>query len=97
MQIEVAYALAKEQTLLSLTVSVGTTVEQAIRQSGILAKYPQINLTTDKVGIFGKMTQLETILRPQDRVEIYRPLIADAKEVRKQRALKGKVMRQQKK
>lgn len=96
MDIEVAYALFDEQTLLSLTLPTGSTLKQGIEQSGILTQYPQINLDTDKVGIFGKIATLETKLREKDRIEIYRPLIADPKEVRKQRALAGKKMRSQK-
>ncbi len=91
--IEVAYALANEQTILKLTVLEDTTVKQAIIKSNITKKYPQINLANDKVGIFGKITTLDTILRAKDRVEIYRPLIADPKEVRKKRAEENKSMR----
>ncbi len=97
MNIEVAYALANQQTLLSLVVDDNTTIEQGIRISGILNKYPQINLATDKVGIFGKIATLETPLRNKDRIEIYRPLIADPKEVRRKRAEQGKTMRSTKK
>lgn len=93
MIIEVVYALAQEQILLRLEVAKGTSVEQGIEQSGILDKYPPINLETDKVGIFGKLTTLDTVLREKDRIEIYRPLIADPKLVRKQRAQAGKKMR----
>ncbi len=97
MLVEVAYALEKKQTLLSLEVDEGTTLKQAIEQSGIINTYPQIDLTKDKTGIFGKIAKLDTILREKDRVEIYRPLIADPKQVRKERAAKGKVMRSGKK
>ncbi len=97
MIIEVAYALKDKQTLLSLEMNEGATVKDAIDASGIINSYPQINLTTDKVGIFGKLTKLDTVLREKDRVEIYRPLIADPKQVRKERAAAGKVMRSGKK
>jgi len=97
MIIEVAYALKDKQTLLSLEMNEGATVKDAIDASGIIYSYPQINLTTDKVGIFGKLTKLDTVLREKDRVEIYRPLIADPKQVRKERAAAGKVMRSGKK
>ena len=97
MIIEVAYALKAKQTLLSLEMNEGATVKDAIDASGIINSYPQINLTTDKVGIFGKLTKLDTVLREKDRVEIYRPLIADPKQVRKERAAAGKVMRSGKK
>lgn len=86
MKIEVVYALPDKQSLLSLDVSPGTSVEQAIRQSGILSMYPEINLQENKVGIFSKPTTLQTELREFDRIEIYRPLIADPKEVRRKKA-----------
>ncbi|MBC8494059.1 MAG: RnfH family protein [Candidatus Thioglobus sp.] len=97
MNIEVAYALENKQTLLSLEVEEGITLQQAIEISGILDKYQQIDLLKDKTGIFGKMAKLDTILREKDRVEIYRPLIADPKQVRKERAAQGKKMRSGKK
>lgn len=97
MYIEVAYALEDKQTLLNLEVGTDTTLKQAIELSGILEIYPQINLTQDKTGVFGKIAKLDTILREKDRVEIYRPLIADPKEVRKERAAQGKKMRSGKK
>ena len=80
--IEVAYALPEEQVLLSLYVNEGTTLEQAIEQSGILEQFPDIELgKTNRVGIFGKLGKLDAVLREKDRVEIYRPLIADPKAV----------------
>lgn len=93
MWVEVAYALADKQTLLRLEVEDGATLKQAIALSNILDIYPQINLLKDKTGIFGKIAKLDTVLREYDRVEIYRPLIADPKKVRKQRASEGKNMR----
>jgi putative ubiquitin-RnfH superfamily antitoxin RatB of RatAB toxin-antitoxin module len=93
MKIEVAYALENKQTLLALEVDKGTTLKQAVELSGIMASYPKIDLSKDKTGIFGKVAKLDTVLRPKDRVEIYRPLIADAKQVRKERAAQGKKMR----
>ena len=97
MLVEVVYALEKKQTLLELEVDEGTTLKQAVECSGIIDTYPQIDLTKDKTGIFGKIAKLDTVLREKDRVEIYRPLIADPKQVRKERAAKGKVMRSGKK
>jgi putative ubiquitin-RnfH superfamily antitoxin RatB of RatAB toxin-antitoxin module len=91
--VEVAYALPTEQIILPIKASAGTTAENAIKQSGILTKFPEINLAENKIGIFGKLTQLDTVLRDKDRIEIYRPLIADPKEVRRQRAEAGKVMK----
>ncbi|SMN00566.1 UPF0125 protein yfjF [uncultured Candidatus Thioglobus sp.] len=97
MKIEVAYALEKKQTLLSLEVKDGTTLQQAINASAILDIYPQIDLSKDKTGIFGKIAKLDTVLREKDRVEIYRPLIADPKKIRAERAAEGKKMRSGKK
>ena len=97
MIVEVAYALPDKQSLISLEVEEGTTIKEAIEASGVLDTYNQIDLTRDKVGIFSKFATLETVLREKDRIEIYRPLIADPKKVRKERAAKGKVMRSVKK
>jgi putative ubiquitin-RnfH superfamily antitoxin RatB of RatAB toxin-antitoxin module len=91
--VEVAYALPKQQLILELMVPEGTTAEQAVQKSGVLAKFPEIDLTQNKLGIFGKLVKADTVLREKDRVEIYRPLIADPKEVRRQRAAEGKVMK----
>lgn len=91
--IEVVYALADKQTLLKLQVAAGTTALDAIQASGILNKHPEIDIATSKLGIFGKLIKPDTVLREKDRVEIYRPLIADPKEVRRKRAEEGKVMK----
>ncbi len=92
--VEVAYALPERQMIIPLKVEEGTTVKQAILQSGILDKFPGLELTPEtKVGIFSKLTKQDAVLRDGDRVEIYRPLIADPKEVRKRRAAEGKKMR----
>ncbi|MDD4977775.1 MAG: RnfH family protein [Gallionella sp.] len=91
--IEVVYALAHEQTLLKQTLPAGVTVAEAIQTSGVLEKHPEIDLAKNKMGIFGKLTKPDAVLRDKDRVEIYRPLIADPKEVRRQRAEEGKVMK----
>lgn len=91
--VEVAFALPDRQEIISLEVAQGTTVRQAIERSGILERFPQIDLEKNRVGIFGKVTKLDNPLRPRDRVEIYRPLIADPKEVRKRRAAEGKATR----
>lgn len=91
--VEVAYALPNNQLIIPLQVAPETSAEQAIAASGILQKFPEIDLSVNKIGLFGKLTRLETPLRHLDRVEIYRPLIADPKEVRKQRANDGKIMK----
>ena len=91
--VEVAYALPHQQLILPLRVGVGTTAEQAVQVSGMLEKFPEIDLASSKLGIFGKPVRGDTVLRARDRVEIYRDLIADPKEVRRQRAAEGKVMK----
>ena len=97
MIVEVAYALPDKQNLVSLEVEKGTTLKEAIEASGILDSFEQIDLTKDRVGIFSKFATLDTVLREKDRVEIYRPLIADPKKIRKERAAEGKAMRSTKK
>ncbi len=88
MRIEIAYAKPQEQVILNLDVAAETTVEKAIRQSGLLQRFPEIDLEKNKVGIFGKVCKLEQTLREGDRIEVYRPLIADPKEARRSRAAK---------
>ncbi|WP_417535994.1 RnfH family protein [Methylophaga sp.] len=86
MLIEVAYALPNEQVIIPIEVPKDCVAEEAIKRSGILERFPQIDLKTDKVGIFGKMCKLNAELNDKDRIEIYRPLIADPKESRRQKA-----------
>lgn len=92
-QVEVAYALPHQQVIIPLTLAAESTVEEAIKRSGILDKFAEIDLAQSKVGIFSKLTKLDALLRDKDRVEIYRALIADPKEVRRKRAEEGKVMK----
>ncbi|HET9114232.1 MAG TPA: RnfH family protein [Burkholderiales bacterium] len=92
-KIEVAYARPETQLILTLYGEEGMTVAQAIEASGIQQKFPEIDLKQNKVGIFGKLVKPDTVLRDKDRVEIYRKLLADPKEVRRQRAEEGKVMK----
>ncbi|HTY03354.1 MAG TPA: RnfH family protein [Rhodocyclaceae bacterium] len=92
-QVEVAYAKAERQDVVRLKLPAGTTIQQAIEASGLLQRYPEIEPGKIKVGVFGKLGRMDTVLRERDRVEIYRPLIADPKEVRKQRAAEGKSMK----
>jgi len=92
-RVEVAYARKDEQRILSVAAGQELTVKVAIEQSGILRRFPEIDLTVNRVGVFGKLAQLDQILEPGDRVEIYRPLIADPKAMRKQRTAQGKAMR----
>lgn len=86
--IEVAYALPQRQQILSLQVEEGTSVFDAVERSGIVRLFPDIDLETARMGVFGKAVPKprETPLSEGDRVEIYRPLLADPKQVRKQRA-----------
>ncbi|NVJ62134.1 MAG: RnfH family protein [Gammaproteobacteria bacterium] len=86
MIVEVTYAVPQEQFLAQVEVESDATVEDAIKASGVLERFPQIDLAQNKVGIFSKVTSLDTVLRERDRVEIYRPLIADPKEVRRKKA-----------
>ena len=92
-EVEVAYARPDEQIILALKVPAGATIEDAIRRSSVMERFPEIDLATNKVGVFGKVGRLDQELSPGDRVEIYRPLIADPKEARKQRAAEGKAMK----
>lgn len=89
--VEIAYALPERQTLLQVSLAEGASVEDAIRASGVLEAFPEIDLGRNKVGIFSKLAKLDEKVRDKDRVEIYRPLIADPKEVRRKRAEEGKV------
>jgi putative ubiquitin-RnfH superfamily antitoxin RatB of RatAB toxin-antitoxin module len=84
MRIEVVYALAEKQELAALDLPPGSTVLDAVRASGLLQRLPHIEL--DRVGVWGRPVKPDTPLRDRDRVEIYRPLIADPKEVRRKRA-----------
>ena len=91
--VEVLYALAQRQDLICLKLPAGSTIQQAVEASGLLHKYPEIDLAKNKLGIYAKLCKADTILRDRDRVEIYRPLLADPKEIRRQRAAEGKVMK----
>ena len=83
--VEVVYALPDEQIVMRLKITSGATVLQAIAQSGLLLRYPQISIATARVGIFGKIAALDAPLCAGDRVEIYRPLTVDPKEARRRR------------
>lgn len=91
--VEVVYALPEEQTLLAFEVDETATAEEVINQSGILQQYPEIDLTKNKIGLFSKLIKLDQLMREKDRIEIYRALIADPKEVRKRRAAEGKALK----
>jgi len=92
--VEVVYALRQEQMVARVSLEEGATLRQAVEQSGLLTSHPEIDIDAgNKTGIWGKLAKADTVLRDRDRVEIYRPLIADPKEVRKQRAAEGKAMK----
>ena len=92
-RVEVVYATPGRQDRVKLVLAPGSTVAAAIDASGVLQKYPEIDPTKNKIGVFSKLAKIDTVLRDQDRVEIYRPLIADPKEVRRKRAAEGKAMK----
>lgn len=85
-RVEVAYALPSRQEVIELAVPPGASVEQVIRESGLLEIFPEIDLARNRVGIYGEIVSLRDPVRDGDRVEIYRPLLADPKETRRRRA-----------
>lgn len=87
--IEVAHARPEKQVLLSLHVNPGTTLIEAIEQSGIREEFPDVRIDASSVGIFSRKVGLDYLLKAGDRIEIYRPLIADPKEGRRERARKA--------
>lgn len=89
--IEVVYGVPQKQKILTLLVAAGTTVEQAIIESGIIVLFPEIDLSINKVGVWNRAVKLSEEVNDLDRVEVYRPLIADPKDVRKRRAEKAKL------
>ena len=88
--VEISYASTREQLIISVNVPIDFNVKQAIEKSGIQKKFPEIDLGKNNVGIFGKQTTLEHSLKNKDRIEIYRPLIIDPKELRRKKAAEGK-------
>lgn len=86
LRIQVCYATPDRKILIDAKLPAGSTVQQAIKISGLLEQAPEIDLSALRVGIFGKLKSLQTALRDGDRVEIYRPLIADPMESRRRRA-----------
>lgn len=87
-KIAVAYADLEQQTVLELLVVSDCSVQQAIEQSGILQQFPEINLATQRVGIFSQLVDLADRLQPGDRIEVYRPLMIDPKDARRARAVR---------
>jgi uncharacterized protein len=86
--VELIYIEPNSQNILELDLVKGSDIEQAIKRSGILERFPEIDLKVNKVGIFSQIQELDTVLNTGDRIEIYRPLLADPKEARRQRAKK---------
>lgn len=93
LHVEVAYALPQKQAIVPLQVPAGTTAIEAVQQSGLQRQFEELDPDNAKLGIFGKVVSPQQVLRDGDRVEIYRPLIADPKEVRKARAARAKERR----
>lgn len=91
--VEICYAMSNKQEVVRVLVPEGATLQHGLDASGLLVKYPEIDIRKNKFGIWNKLSKLDAVLRDKDRIEIYRPLIADPKEVRKQRAAEGKVMK----
>jgi putative ubiquitin-RnfH superfamily antitoxin RatB of RatAB toxin-antitoxin module len=88
LRVTVAYASAERQALYAVQLEDGATVRDAIEQSTVVADFPEIDLTRHRVGIYGKLVALNDRLQDRDRVEILRPLVVDAKEARRRRAVK---------
>lgn len=89
-KVQVCYSSVHEVTLLEVQVAANATLSEAVTRSGILQKHPEIDLAANKFGIYGKLKSADSPLHEGDRVEIYRPLIADPKEARRRRANKQK-------
>jgi len=94
--VSVAYALPNEQVVLELDLEAGATIEDAVLKSGILDRFPEIDLSQNKVGIYGHVEPLSKQLVAKDRVEIYRAITCDPKEVRRQRANQAKAKKDKK-
>lgn len=90
MNIELVYVSQSQSWVVPMTVDHGCSVRQAILSSGILQSCPEINLAVNKVGIYSRITSLDTLLEAEDRIEIYRPLLIDPKEARRLRADKNR-------
>ena len=85
-KVEVVLATPQLQQLIPVVLVSGSTLAEAIRQSGILGKFDKFDFDPSRVGIFGRKADINQVLRDGDRVEIYRPLIADPKKIRRERA-----------
>ena len=88
LHVTLCYATPTLEILRDLAVAPGTTIGEAVAASGLLAELPEIDLVTHPVGLYGKKKPLDTVLRKDDRIELYRPLVADPKDSRRRRAVK---------
>jgi putative ubiquitin-RnfH superfamily antitoxin RatB of RatAB toxin-antitoxin module len=88
--IEVVYGTPERQEIIALEIPENTTIEQAVLLSGIIEEFPEIDLSINNVGVWNRAAKLQSIVNDLDRIEVYRPLLADPKEVRKRRAEKAK-------
>lgn len=91
--IEIIYAHRHKAEIVNLKLPAGATLKHALEASGLTQKHPEIDIENGRFGVFGKLSKGDTVLRERDRIEIYRPLIADPKEVRRKRADEGKAMK----
>lgn len=91
-EVEVAYALPHRQVVEKVALTPGSTARDAIERSGVLGRFPEIDLATQRVGVYGRIITLDTVVEDGERVEIYRPLQADPKAVRRRLAREGKTM-----
>ena len=88
--VEVVYALPHVQRVIKLAITPDTKVQETIEQSGVLEMYPEIDLKKNKVGVYSRNVRLDAMVHDGDRIEIYRPLIADPREIRRKRAEQAK-------
>ncbi|QUJ68078.1 RnfH family protein [Photobacterium sp. GJ3] len=88
--VEVVYALPNTQRVIKLAITPDTSVQEIIERSGVLEMYPEIDLKKNKVGVFSRPVKLDAQVHEGDRIEIYRPLLADPKEIRRKRAEQAK-------
>ncbi|MGH8594407.1 MAG: RnfH family protein [Gammaproteobacteria bacterium] len=83
--VQIAYARADTGTFVTVRIPQGASIAEAIERSGLLGRFPEIDLGISRVGVFGQLTELTNPARAGDRIEIYRPLLADPKEMRRRR------------
>lgn len=91
-EVEVAFARPERQLILKVEVPQGTTAMEAVRLSGIEEEFPEIDPGQNRLGVFGKLCKADRVLNPGDRVEVYRPLLADPRAARRELAAEGKSM-----